>query len=614
MQWKTPNKTEENFSKQEAKKLGLDPLILQKLTNIHLPLSEAKKFLSPTKDQIRNFEDIFDCSEWQDIWKKELLGNKVAIFADYDVDGLTSSEIVYRALKSFDTEILRGYADVNSGFGLNLDFVEEAAHWGAKWLVVVDCGSSQSKEVKAAQKHGMKVVVLDHHEADINNPADMHCNPKIPAQKAMIAKKQWIKETKSLLQRVESEKRNIAAGGEGNLEGLIMEGKNLLLYAQSQWKVEDKKLQGAIHTLSRQLEHPVKDDNLTGAPLAWIWGRSLWEDAPDWWWQEPLYLASLGLIADMGSLTNLENRAICRLATEHVPEGIKALADFFEEDANQPTDLIRTKAALNLAKRWSKMPKENIPAVLQGDKFKAAMVASTYVSAASRKDLMLQKAKEQIRENEDSWIDIVLSGYAEDAGQSGVIANNIAKLHSRPCIVFVEKEDQTWKFSARNGKRNKVQIGELIADKELQSLTLLPNGETSVGGHADVVSGACTKENIPKIVQLLNTWLPSLSPQRKKDVIWVSERKVVPERLYKLIEQTKMLHPLGNDNWGIEVSIIGKANQTSEEEWLMELQDGSLHQCILAPEAVDNTDEWREWKFRVKTSEPWWFKESTEVE
>jgi single-stranded-DNA-specific exonuclease len=90
----------------------------------------------------------------------------VAIFGDYDADGITSAVLLTRALRHHlgPDRIVTMLPERGEGYGLSLRGVGEAARAGATLLIAVDCGSNDHAAVTAAHKAGMDVVVLDHHQ------------------------------------------------------------------------------------------------------------------------------------------------------------------------------------------------------------------------------------------------------------------------------------------------------------------------------------------------------------------------------------------------------------------------------------------------------------------
>jgi single-stranded-DNA-specific exonuclease len=90
----------------------------------------------------------------------------IAIFGDYDADGITSAALLTRALRHHvgPERIVTLLPERDEGYGLSLRGVGDAARAGAGLLIAVDCGSNDHAAVTAAHRAGMDVVVLDHHQ------------------------------------------------------------------------------------------------------------------------------------------------------------------------------------------------------------------------------------------------------------------------------------------------------------------------------------------------------------------------------------------------------------------------------------------------------------------
>jgi len=99
---------------------------------------------------------------------------KVAIFGDYDADGVTSAVLLTRVLRPHlaPENLLTMLPERSEGYGVSLRGVGEAARFGAELLIAVDCGSSDHQAVAAAVKAGMDVIVLDHHRINDRPPDD----------------------------------------------------------------------------------------------------------------------------------------------------------------------------------------------------------------------------------------------------------------------------------------------------------------------------------------------------------------------------------------------------------------------------------------------------------
>ena len=108
------------------------------------------------------------------------LGEPIAVYGDYDVDGITATFLL--------TDVLRGMGAAVSwrlpnrfseGYGLSQAVVEELAAEGVRLLVTVDCGVNSVDEVARAKALGVDVVVTDHHEAGETLPDCIVVTPKL---------------------------------------------------------------------------------------------------------------------------------------------------------------------------------------------------------------------------------------------------------------------------------------------------------------------------------------------------------------------------------------------------------------------------------------------------
>lgn len=108
---------------------------------------------------------------------------KITIYGDYDIDGLTATTVLLDAFESFGYEYVDAFIPNRfvEGYGLTVDAVERIAETGAQLIVTVDCGSLSEKEIIRANELGVDVIVTDHHNvAPIQPPAIAVINPKRP--------------------------------------------------------------------------------------------------------------------------------------------------------------------------------------------------------------------------------------------------------------------------------------------------------------------------------------------------------------------------------------------------------------------------------------------------
>jgi single-stranded-DNA-specific exonuclease len=90
-------------------------------------------------------------------------GSRVVVFGDYDVDGVSSTAIMVRALRAVGGDPAWRLPSREEGYGLSEAIVRELAHQGASMIVTVDCGITAADEVALAKSLGIDVVVTDHH-------------------------------------------------------------------------------------------------------------------------------------------------------------------------------------------------------------------------------------------------------------------------------------------------------------------------------------------------------------------------------------------------------------------------------------------------------------------
>ena len=90
---------------------------------------------------------------------------KIAVFGDYDVDGITATCILVDYLQGRGADVLHYIPRrIEDGYGLSCDAIEGLYRKGARLLITVDCGITGVEEVDFANSLGMDVVITDHHE------------------------------------------------------------------------------------------------------------------------------------------------------------------------------------------------------------------------------------------------------------------------------------------------------------------------------------------------------------------------------------------------------------------------------------------------------------------
>lgn len=142
-------------------------------------LDKAKNFFRPKLDSLHDpylMKDMERAVDRVNKGKKE----KILIVGDYDVDGTTSTSMLYAYFKQREFDVLYYIPDrYKEGYGVSLESIDYADENSVKLIITVDCGIKAVNEVKYANSKGIDVIVCDHHLPDDDLPkAHSVLNPK----------------------------------------------------------------------------------------------------------------------------------------------------------------------------------------------------------------------------------------------------------------------------------------------------------------------------------------------------------------------------------------------------------------------------------------------------
>ena len=150
-----------------TEKFGVGSLIAHLAFNRGIDtLEKARIYFNPSIQFSLDFKIAKDVGKSLDvivpiIEKKD----KITIYGDYDVDGVTSTVILYKSLVRLGAKVDFYMPDRHKeGYGLNIGAVEKLAASGTKLLLTCDNGISAIDEIKRAKELGLNVIVIDHHE------------------------------------------------------------------------------------------------------------------------------------------------------------------------------------------------------------------------------------------------------------------------------------------------------------------------------------------------------------------------------------------------------------------------------------------------------------------
>ena len=164
--WECYNNNIEEVQKI-AKNFNVSNLLATILSNKNISSeNEIEKFLNPTRN---DFYDPFLMPDMkiavdrilEAMSKKE----KIIIYGDYDVDGITSITVLKKFLEDRGIEVGQYIPNrLNEGYGLNKKAIEEIVKQKYTLMITVDCGISGVEEVEYANSLGIETIITDHHE------------------------------------------------------------------------------------------------------------------------------------------------------------------------------------------------------------------------------------------------------------------------------------------------------------------------------------------------------------------------------------------------------------------------------------------------------------------
>ena len=126
---------------------------------------EIRDFLNPKLENLQNPNKLYDVEKSVKIIREAIQKNiNIWIYGDYDVDGITSTAVLYLALKELGAENVSYYIPIrDEGYGLNNDALKKIKDSGGELVITVDCGITAFEEIKFANSINLPVIITDHH-------------------------------------------------------------------------------------------------------------------------------------------------------------------------------------------------------------------------------------------------------------------------------------------------------------------------------------------------------------------------------------------------------------------------------------------------------------------
>ena len=173
---------EEAEGRRLAEELGMHPVFGRMLRERCIyTAAAARRFFRP---QLTDLHDPFLMNDMQVAVERLNLAiarkERIMVYGDYDVDGVTSVALVYRFISRYYNNIDYYIPDrYEEGYGVSKRGIDYAAETGVRLIIVLDCGIKAVEEITYAKECGIDFIICDHHVPDeILPPAVAILNPK----------------------------------------------------------------------------------------------------------------------------------------------------------------------------------------------------------------------------------------------------------------------------------------------------------------------------------------------------------------------------------------------------------------------------------------------------
>ena len=163
-----PDEVVDRYSQLFTQSHDIPPFIAQMMASRGITPDTLETFLEPRlRDLLPNPSHLTDMDKACALIAEAVMAQKpIGIFGDYDVDGACSAALFERFFRAFG---LRAHIHIpdrfSEGYGPNITALTKLKDAGAELIITVDCGITAHRPLADAHEMGMKVIVIDHHQA-----------------------------------------------------------------------------------------------------------------------------------------------------------------------------------------------------------------------------------------------------------------------------------------------------------------------------------------------------------------------------------------------------------------------------------------------------------------
>lgn len=171
-----------------AEHFNIDPVVARVMRNRDLmSIEEMEGFIGGGVSMLHDPYLLPDMDKAVAMVHDAIEGNmRIRIIGDYDVDGITSTYILYKSLGEMGADVSYAIPNrITDGYGVNVSMIEDAYDSGVEMILTCDNGIAATEAIAYAKSKGMRVLVTDHHEVPFDSnheyiypEADCIVNPK----------------------------------------------------------------------------------------------------------------------------------------------------------------------------------------------------------------------------------------------------------------------------------------------------------------------------------------------------------------------------------------------------------------------------------------------------
>jgi single-stranded-DNA-specific exonuclease len=495
-----------NIAKELAYELEIPLCISRVLVSRGIDsISKANDFVDLSLKKLHNPMSLPDAQIVIERISKAIdLQEKIFVWGDYDVDGITSTAIVVTALKKMEANLeYKVPHRMEDGYDIKVHSVDEAIEREAKLLISVDCGIVAFETAAYAKKRGLDLIITDHH-----HPSD---DGKIP-----------------------------------DCIGVVNPNRDDPNYPGEHFKNDEFK------------RYPF--DALAGCGIAFklMLGLAKYRKmsvVP--FIDELIEYAALGTVADVAPMFD-ENRVIvnhgCSMLTNSRKPGVRELLRIAGVKDVTPTTIgfqigPRINAIGRLADAGTAL---NL--MLAEDDITASMLANQLNNANIKRQQQQEENTLKAIEIVEKTVDfenehiIVIGDKNWHPGLIGLIAGKVAELFHKPALVCSFKDDGYAKGSCRSVRDFNI-LDALKSEKAWALFKKRADGSTVCGGHAFAAGFELAIDNLPAMRQALNDYARSIVGEVIKEKIIEVDSKIQFHDLnQKTYNHLLKISPFGGGN------------------------------------------------------------------